>query len=250
MVYKDTLFRSAINEPGDFIFDDRVVKVFPDMINRSVPGYGLVVPMIGMLARRYAREQTNLYDLGCSLGAASIAMRAAVRHPGVTIMAIDSSEHMIRRLAEILHDHPEPRAPEIRPVHQDITETAIDSASVVVLNFTLQFLRPGQRSELLHRIASGLLPGGILILSEKIRFEDEVEQTLQTTWHHDFKKTQGYTDMEIAQKRDALENVLKPDTMEQHRGRLEAAGFGRVISWFQGFNFVSMVAFRGDSGAE
>jgi tRNA (cmo5U34)-methyltransferase len=219
------------------------------MINRSVPGYGLIIPMIGMLARRYAREKTVLYDLGCSLGAVSLAMRATVRRPGIKIVAIDSSADMIQRLNEILQNNADPQAPEILAVQQDIAQTPIENASVVVLNFTLQFLEPGQRKSLLSRIASGLLPGGILVLSEKIRFEDDVEQTLQTTWHHDFKKAQGYSELEIAQKRDALENVMKPDSMEQHHARLKSVGFKRVSPWFQGFSFVSMVAFRESRGA-
>ena len=249
MSHKDTLFQCEMSDPGDFVFDDRVVSVFPDMINRSVPGYGLIVPMTGMLARRYAQENTVLYDLGCSLGAVSIAMRAAVRRPGIKIVAVDSSADMIRRLKELLEDDAALKTPEIRAVQQDITQTSIENASVVVLNFTLQFLQPDQRNALLSRIASGLVPGGILILSEKVRFQDEVEQALQTTWHHDFKKTQGYSELEIAQKRDALENVMKPDSMEQHRDRLKSVGFERVSPWFQGFNFVSMVAFRNSSDA-
>ena len=82
---KDDIFDSGILKTEDFVFDERVVRVFPDMINRSVPGYALVVPMTGMLARRYAQDQTNLYDLGCSLGAVSLAMRSAVRSQGTRI---------------------------------------------------------------------------------------------------------------------------------------------------------------------
>ena len=115
---------------------------------------------------------------------------------------------------------------------------------MVVLNFTLQFVAPAKRLELLRGIAAGLKPGGVLLLSEKIRFGDPDEQDLQTAWHHDFKRAQGYSDLEIARKRDALENVMKPDLMAQHRERLLQAGFSRVYQWFQGFNFVSMIAFR------
>jgi len=155
---KDTLFKSEITKPGDFVFDDRVVRVFPDMINRSVPGYSLIVPMIGLLARRYAQKNTVLYDLGCSLGAVSLAMRAAVRKPGVEIMAVDSSAEMIRQLEDILADDKAIEAPDIRAARQDILDTRIENASVVVLNFTLQFLLPGRRLELLNRIANGLKP--------------------------------------------------------------------------------------------
>jgi len=242
MVQKDTLYRSHIRKAGDFVFDERVVRVFPDMINRSVPGYGLVVPMIGLLARQYARDRSNLYDLGCSLGAVSLAMRAAVRAKGVRIQAVDNSPDMIRQLRAVLENSEGEDLPEIETIHQDVLQTPIENASVVVLNFTLQFVDPPNRLGLLRNIAGGLVSGGVLVLSEKIRFSDSEEQALQTQWHHAFKRTQGYSDLEIARKRDALENVMKPDTFEQHRARLAEAGFQRVYRWYQGFNFVSMVA--------
>jgi tRNA (cmo5U34)-methyltransferase len=241
---KDRLFDSEISKPGDFVFDDRVVRVFPDMINRSVPGYSLVVPMIGLLARRYARAGSNLYDLGCSLGAVSLAMRAAVRVEGARIFAVDNSGNMIRQLESTLLSLDDSGVLNIYPRQQDILETRIENASVVVLNFTLQFVEPANRPGLLKDIAAGLNPGGILVLSEKIRFEDPVEQELQAAWHHDFKRAQGYSDLEIARKRDALENIMKPDCAQQHTDRLLGAGFKRVYPWFQGFNFVSMVAFK------
>jgi tRNA (cmo5U34)-methyltransferase len=240
---RDRLFDSGIHKTEDFVFDERVVRVFPDMINRSVPGYALVVPMIGMLARRYAQANTRLYDLGCSLGAVSLAMRSAVRTQGTEIFAVDNSADMIRQLRSVLGSGDDESLPRINLLQQDIVETPIENASVVVMNFTLQFIDPAQRSGLLRRIASGLNPGGILVLSEKIRFEDPLEQELQTAWHHDFKRAQGYSELEIAHKRDALENVMKPDSMEQHRHRLRETGFERIYPWFQGFNFVSMVAF-------
>jgi len=244
MKRKDRLYDSEITKPGDFVFDSRVVSVFPDMINRSVPGYTQLIPMIGMLARRYAQAGSNLYDLGCSLGAVSLALRSAVQASDVQILAIDNSLEMIRRLNEILQSTTDPSLPPVLPIHQDILETQIEDASVVVLNFTLQFIEPAKRNDLLERIARGLKPGGVLILSEKIRFEDPVEQELQINWHHDFKRAQGYSDLEIARKRDALENVMKPDSPQQQRQRLKLAGFERTCQWFQGFNFISLLAIR------
>jgi tRNA (cmo5U34)-methyltransferase len=241
---KDRLFESEITQAGDFVFDDRVVKVFPDMISRSVPGYSLIVPMMGLLARQYAQAHTNLYDLGCSLGAVSLAMRTAVRADGASIVAVDNSLEMIRELQKKLQDPGNDPGLPVEPVHQDILETRIENASVVVLNFTLQFVSPENRLELLSGIAAGLKPGGVLLLSEKVCFEDSLEQELQTTWHHDFKRAQGYSELEIARKRDALENVMQPDLMSQHTERLLEAGFSRTYQWFQGFNFVSMIAFR------
>jgi tRNA (cmo5U34)-methyltransferase len=97
---------------------------------------------------------------------------------------------------------------------------------------------------MLRKICDGMLPGGILVLSEKVRFESLEEDGLQTEWHHAFKRAQGYSELEIARKREALERVMKPDTLPVHRQRLHDAGFSRVCQWFQGFNFVSLIAFR------
>ncbi len=241
---KDTLFEERISTVGDFIFDERVVRVFPDMINRSVPGYGLIVPMIGLLARRFAQDGSYLYDLGCSLGAVSLAMGQAVSARGVNIIAVDNSPDMVARLRNLLADDPSGIPVEVRL--EDIQNTRIVNASVVVLNFTLQFIEPGDRPALLQRIAAGLRPGGIVVLSEKLRFENPAEQQCQTDWHHDFKRAQGYSELEISRKREALENVLRPETEQTHRERLLQAGFGEVYRWYQGFSFASFVAIKPD----
>jgi tRNA (cmo5U34)-methyltransferase len=244
MSARDRLFDSLVEEVQDFVFDERVVRVFPDMINRSVPGYGLIVPMIGLLARRYARDNSTLYDLGCSLGAAAVAMSQAVRAENTRIVAVDNSPAMISRLSEMLEAGQEPGRVPIHPVCEDLQDTRIEDASVVVLNFTLQFVSPGARLPLLQRIAHGMLPGGVLLLSEKVCFDSDQEQVLQTAWHHDFKRAQGYSDLEISRKRDALENVMKPDSLSQHHERLLEAGFSSVHPWFQAFSFCSLLAFR------
>jgi len=244
MNQKDNIFETEILKTGDFVFDERVVKVFPDMINRSVPGYSLIIPMIGLLARQYAQDQSNLYDLGCSLGGVSFAMRSAIRAEGACIWAVDNSPGMIRQLQSRLREE---RVTGLAPIHllnQDILDTKIDNASVVVLNFTLQFVEREKRIDLLKAVAAGLNPEGVLILSEKIHFEDPREQELQTLWHHEFKRAQGYSELEIARKRDALENIMKPDSLRRHRERLLEAGFNGIYPWFQGFNFVSMVVMK------
>jgi tRNA (cmo5U34)-methyltransferase len=239
---KDTLFETGSNDAGSFVFDERVVRVFPDMIARSVPGYELVVPLTGMLARRYAQDHTTIYDLGCSLGASTLAMRGAVRASDIRIIAVDSSAAMVRHCRQRLMDDPGTIPVDVREA--DIRELAIENASVVVMNFTLQFLAPEDRPVLLRRIAAGLSEGGVLILSEKICFEDTDSQALQTEWHYDYKRARGYSELEIAGKRTALENVLRADTEAQHRQRLAEAGFSRVERWFQCFGFRSYVAFR------
>ena len=241
---KDRLFESPMAAAEDFRFDDRVVRVFPDMINRSVPGYALMVPMTALLARRYAQDGSRLYDLGCSLGAVSLAMSEAVQARDAAIVAVDNSAAMIAGLRERLANFDPPGAIPISPVCADLLETDIDEASVVVLNLTLQFVEPAARPALLGKICAGLLPGGVLLLSEKIRFDSPDEDSLQTEWHHAFKRAQGYSELEIARKRDALERVMKPDSLPIHQQRLLEAGFSRVYQWFQGFNFVSLIAFK------
>jgi tRNA (cmo5U34)-methyltransferase len=225
------------------------------MINRSVPGYGLILPMLGVLARRYVQAGSHVYDLGCSLGAVSRVIQQSVAVPDVRIFAVDNSSEMLKRFAADLgaeqnsHSCSEPgspatNVPEIELILGDIATTPISNASLSVLNFTLQFIGRQQRAALLARIAEGTRPGGALVLSEKIRFSDEVEQQLQTDWHHDFKRAQGYSDLEIARKRDALERVMLPDTEEQHLTRLQSAGWGKTVRWYQCFNFVSYLAIR------
>ena len=239
---QDRLFANNRALTSGFRFDEQVVKVFPDMIARSVPGYELVVPMIGLLARRYAQPESQIYDLGCSLGAASLAMSLAVKAGGIRIIAVDNSEAMVDRCKENLLDKSGVIPIDVRL--KDILDIQIENASVVVLNFTLQFLGRDQRQSLINRISAGMRKGGALIISEKICFEDVQEQTDQTTWHHDFKRAQGYSDLEIAQKRNALEDVLRPETETIHFQRLQEAGFSRYHRWFQCFSFVSYIAFK------
>ena len=127
---------------------------------------------------------------------------------------------------------------------EDMQTTELSNASVVVLNFTLQFIPIDERGPLIDRIFAAMKPGGILILSEKIRFEDEHLQQLNTDLHHQFKRGNGYSDLEIAQKRSSLENYLLAETIKNHESRLANAGFGSIDVWFQCFNFASVVAIK------
>ena len=259
MSRRDDLYRRHETLPGSFRFDERVVEVFPDMIDRSVPGYALIVPMIGQLARRYVQSHSTVHDLGCSLGAVTLAIRAALLDredlEAVRLVATDNAEAMIGRLEELLAEAGIPRrtpgsetaASARLPVQlnrADIREVAIEDASLVALNFTLQFLDPDDRDILLQRIHRGLKPGGVLILSEKVRFEDEETARRQTEWHHDYKRLQGYSELEIARKRTALERVLLSETEAGHVERLERCGFSRVTRWFQCFGFHAWLAER------
>lgn len=240
----DRLFAQPLDQVPDFVFNEDVAKVFPDMIKRSVPGYPTIVENLGVLAAQFAQPGSALYDLGCSLGAVTQAMRRHVKSEGCRVIGVDNSAAMVARCHEYLHAQ-DSMFQELLPyelIEGDILALDFQPASVVALNFTLQFIEPERRLELLTRIRQSLLPGGALILSEKLRFEDEAEQALLTDLHIAFKRANGYSELEIAQKRSALENVMKPDSLQQHRERLLAAGFRQVTPWFQCLNFASLMA--------
>ena len=239
---RDTIYANPLSDTGLFAFDDNVARVFPDMIKRSVPGYPTIVAMTGLLAGRYATPGSTLYDLGCSLGASTLAMRQNLRQPDCRIISVDNSASMLERCRSIIdtdtHDTP------VELVCANLQDVAIEDASVVVLNFTLQFVPLEMRDEVLRRIYRGMRPGGIMVLSEKVTFEDPHLDELNIDLHHQFKRANGYSDLEVAQKRNALENVLLPETLNQHKTRIAAAGFSSCDVWFQCFNFASLVALK------
>lgn len=237
---KDDLYAQPRPQLVDFVFDEQVVRVFPDMIRRSVPGYDALLPLLGLFAERYAQPRSRCYDLGCSLGAATLAMGRRIQAPDCEIVAVDNAEAMVRgcRAHLAAADLPLP----VTVLCSDIRAVELQRASLVVLNFTLQFVPPEQRLALLQRIRAACLPGAALVLAEKIRFDDPDQQTFAESMHVAFKQANGYSELEISQKRAALEKVLVPDTLQTHHRRLREAGFGRVHTWFQCFNFAALVA--------
>ena len=239
---RDNIYADPSLESGLFTFDDSVARVFPDMIRRSVPGYSTIVAMTGLLAGRYATPGSALYDLGCSLGASTLAMRQNIRAPDCRIVAVDNSPAMLERCRTVIetdtHDTP------VSLTCADLQEVALADASVVVLNFTLQFVPLEARDGVIEAICRGLRPGGIMVLSEKVTFEDPRLDQLNIELHHQFKRANGYSELEIARKRSALENVLLPETLAQHRARVAAAGFSSCDVWFQCFNFASLIALK------
>lgn len=234
---RDAIYTTEIHT-GGFTFDDKVAAVFADMIGRSVPGYGQTLQMVELLAHQYAQDGSNLYDLGCSLGAATMALSRGCRGKNCHVIGIDNSEAMVNRCKEMLRNEP------VTILCQDILETEISNGSVVVLNFVLQFVPKEQRPKLIKTIYDELTPGGVLILSEKIAFEDEDENQRQIELHEAFKRAQGYSEMEISRKRTALEHVLIPETLDDHHTRLKQAGFSASNTWFQCLNFASMIAVK------
>ena len=237
---EDRLFAETSADPGSFEFNDEVADVFADMLRRSIPGYAASIEAIGTLAARYVQPSTNCYDLGCSLGASTLAIRRNIVVPGCQIIAVDLAPAMISRCRELIaadtSDVP------VSVVEEDVRRTEIEQASMVVMNYTLQFLSVSERDAMIGRICDGLIDGGIFVLSEKVVDEDDEVEALLTQMHHEFKRRNAYSDLEISRKRTAIENVLVPESIPTHRNRLMNAGFRHVGVWLRHFNFVSIIA--------
>jgi tRNA (cmo5U34)-methyltransferase len=242
---EDKLFTSRTgNRP--FRFNDAVAKVFPDMLRRSIPGYAASIEAIGSLAARYVTEGSRCYDLGCSLGAATLAMRQGIHPSGCHIVAVDSAPAMIDRCRKIIEadQRQSSSATTVDVLQADIRDVAIENASMVVLNYTLQFLDSADRAEMMQRIYDGMNDGGLLLLSEKVVDENPAMEALLIDLHHEHKRRNDYSALEIRRKRAALETVLIPETVSAHRDRLSHAGFSHSAVWLRYFNFVSIIAIK------
>ena len=241
MSAKDQLFAGPKSHIVDFVFDQSVTDVFPDMIRRSVPGYETVISLLSVIAEKYFQSGSRVYDLGCSLGAATLAVHSRLGDD-VEYIGVDSSASM----TEKCRDNFQFRIPHARVqcITEDIRNIEIAGASVIILNFTLQFIPPHDRDRVVRNIYNGLMPGGVLIVSEKINIASQGERNRQMALYHQFKAANGYSELEISQKRSALENVMKLDTSAHHHERLKAQGFSEVYQWFQCFNFISLFAIK------
>lgn len=239
---QDDLFVLAPDTVADVAFDDAVTELFPDMIKHSVPGYEDNIMMLGVLAGQYTQENTCVYDIGSSLGAATLSVHHQARGLSLKYICIDRSELMIKRCRSILQRHI-PEA-DITLICDDIQNIQIENASVVLLHFTLQFLPHDTRLALLRHIQQGLKPGGVLIFSEKLSYGDEQLNQQLVDWHHAFKRAKGYSELEISEKYAAIENGQILDTLQEHQQCLKDAGFSHVHQWFQAFNFSSLIAIK------
>lgn len=251
IIQHDTLFTTPLDKAARFSFDEQVVACFPDMIRRSVPGYGQVLAMLPIFAKRHCKycQQTNegqrvsrIYDLGCSLGGASMALAGEFAPHDLQIKAIDISPAMTTEALKLLKDNYPDH--DIEVITADIRKVELEPCDMVILNLTLQFLPAADRVAVLEKIYAALSAGGILVLTEKTHAFDEQADAWLVERYYDFKRANGYSEMEISGKRNALENVLITDTLAEHHERLDNVGFARHLTWFQFLNFVSIVAFK------
>ena len=236
---KDQVFSKPLSHVKAFEFDEKVASVFRDMISRSVPGYELLLHAIGLYANVFAQQNSNIYDLGCSLGEVSQIVAKQTSDLDCQVIAVDNSPAMIKKCRRRYA-----KTKNIEWRCEDVQKIDIVNASLVILNLTLQFIEPDKRQSMLDKIYQGLNQGGVLVLSEKVLLDDHLENNRMIQLYQAFKKTEGYSDLEISQKRTALENVLISDQETVHYQRLNEAGFSEIYQYFRAFNFVSYLAIK------
>lgn len=239
---EDGLFREKSGQIHDFVFDQRVAEVFDDMVGRSVPFYSEIQRMVIELALDFLPPDGTLYDLGCSTGTTLSHLLAQLPEGGnPQLIGVDSSQDMLDRCRLRLSGSDAGKR--VRLICADINELpAMENCSVVIMLLTLQFVRPLQRESLLRRIRDRLQPGGIVLLVEKVLTEPAPLNRRYISYYHDFKARQGYSALEIAQKREALENVLVPYSVEENRELLRRSGFSSSELFFRWYNFAGLIA--------
>jgi tRNA (cmo5U34)-methyltransferase len=237
---KDEVFRDTARPIGDFTFNDETASVFEDMLERSVPFYQEIQRMLVELAADFAIDGTAVCDIGCSTGTTLSALDALPQD--VTLIGFDNSPAMLARADALLRGA-------LRHPHElccvDVNQgLRIENASVVVMSLTLQFVRPLQRERVLRDISTGINHNGCLLLIEKVVAEESMLNRLYIQHYYEFKQRNGYSQLEIARKREALENVLIPYRAEENDAMLRAAGFRAVDMFFKWYNFVGLVALK------
>ncbi|MBI4313786.1 MAG: carboxy-S-adenosyl-L-methionine synthase CmoA [Candidatus Omnitrophica bacterium] len=242
VVVKDKIFSAKQRRVEDFNFGKRTAAVFDDMLDRSVPFYAEIQRMIGEIACDFAAEGTNVYDLGCSTCATFLAIDRVVPK-NVRFIGVDSSAEMLRKGREKLKKYRVKRPCEL--IRADLNKPVrIENASLVIMNLTLQFVRPLYRHRLIENVARGMNRDGCLILIEKVLSKDSTLNRLFINYYHAFKKRQGYSRMEISQKREALENILIPYRVEENREVLINGGFSQCDVFFKWYNFCGIIAIK------
>ncbi len=239
---KDTLFQRARKTVPDFNFGKATALVFDDMLSRSVPFYAETQRMLGEMVADFAKEGTSVYDLGCSTGNLFLTLDTLLPKT-VHFVGIDSSAEMLAQARQKLKQYGVTRP--VRLACADLNKgIRVANASVVVMNLTLQFVRPLQRTHLIQTIAHGLVDHGCLILIEKVLSRHSTLNRMFITYYHAFKERNGYSRLEISQKREALENVLIPYRIEENKDLLLANGFRQCELFFRWYNFCGLIALK------
>ncbi len=239
---RDQIFAEPAKRIADFDFGEKTAAVFDDMLGRSVPFYGEMQRMIGELASDYAAEGTSIYDLGCSTATTILQIAENIpRERNIRYVGVDSSPEMLEIARQKLLESGFDRPFELECADLN-SGVRIDNASVVLLVLTLQFIRPLYRQRLIRSIHEGLTENGALILVEKVLGENSEFNRLFIHHYYEMKRENGYSDLEIAQKREALENILVPYRLEENKELLREQGFRHVDVFFKWYNFCAIIA--------
>jgi tRNA (cmo5U34)-methyltransferase len=239
---RDRVFAEPAEAVADFKFSKEVAAVFDDMLSRSVPFYAEIQRMIGEMAGDFVKSKTNVYDFGCSTGTTMLLLHDRVPKD-VKFIGVDASEDMLARCRQRLTASGFDRPLELS--FADLNNGAtVENASLALMVLTLQFIRPLQRERLMADIYRGLNHDGCLILVEKVLGEDSLFNRLFIRYYYDMKRRNGYSEMEIAQKREALENVLIPYKLLENREMLLRTGYRYVDVFFKWYNFCGIVAVK------
>ena len=239
---KDNLYDSPLTKVPSFTFGEKVVEVFDDMITRSVPLYQEVGQTTLALANEFAQTKSVIYDLGCSTGTTLLALGKLLGDESIKLVGIDASEAMLNECRQRIEQAGQEKRIEIH--FKELLDFEFMQTSVAIANYTLQFLPVAQRQILCQRVANSMQPGGIFILSEKIRHPYAKLQNVLQNLHHDFKLANGYSQLEIAQKRQAIEDVLVPITIEENIDMLRSSGFDIVYPVLTWYTFVTLVGIK------
>lgn len=238
---KDKLYQvDTVKE--DFVFSEKVVEVFDDMLDRSIPFYHKIIQASAQLLDISLNEGDTVYDLGCSTGTTLLKLARSLPEKRLNFYGVDNSPAMLdkARLKAELYSKTE----SISFINHDITTLQVRNCGAFVLNYTMQFIRPMLRQEFIKQLFNSLRPGGILLLSEKTINHDKMLNRQYIDIYHRFKLAKGYSELEIAQKREALENILVPFSIDENKAILHNAGFSSVETFFQWFNFSSFIAIK------
>ena len=240
---KDEVFKESLSVIEDFRFGENVASVFDDMLTRSVPFYPEMQRMIGEMAADFAAPGSRIYDLGCSTGTTLIHLDQVLGERDVTFVGVDNSEDMLTKCRQKMAEFDFSNKVELTcaDLNQGIY---VEDASIALMVLTLQFIRPLHRDKLIKSIYEGLRENGALILVEKVLGEDSFFNRSFIKYYYDFKKKNGYSELEISQKREALENVLIPYRLKENQEMLEHAGFHCVEVFFKWYNFTGIVAVK------
>lgn len=242
MAPRDTVFDQKDKPVGDFAFNAKVADVFDDMVSRSVPFYEEIQRMTSELAGDFAKPNSVLYDIGCSTATTLLALDQVV-DPAVNFIGIDNSADMLAKARTKVAAAGTERRMEFvtADLHQGLY---LENASVITMLLTLQFVRPLYRERVMKMIFNGLNDQGCLILTEKLTSENTIFNRLFIDHYYDFKRRNGYSDTEIAKKREALENVLIPYRLEENIELLRWAGFRQVEVFYRWYNFCGILAVK------